>query len=41
VGQADIVIGYTRQMWRARTWQRTVISKTFTALVKRHHVGAP
>ena len=33
VGEADIVIGYTRQMWRARTWQRTVISKTFTFLV--------
>jgi glycosyltransferase involved in cell wall biosynthesis len=33
VGQADIVIGYTRRMWRARTWGRTVISKTFTAMV--------
>jgi hypothetical protein len=33
VGEADIVIGYTRDMWRARTWQRTVISKTFTFMV--------
>jgi glycosyltransferase involved in cell wall biosynthesis len=33
VGQADIVIGYTREMWRARTWQRTAISKTFTFIV--------
>ncbi|HXI31566.1 MAG TPA: glycosyltransferase family 2 protein, partial [Vicinamibacterales bacterium] len=32
-GQADIIIGYTRSMWRARTWRRTVISKTFTFLV--------
>src|SRR3954454_11515939 len=22
VGEADIVIGYTRQMWRSRTWRR-------------------
>lgn len=33
VGQADIVIGYTRDMWRSRTFTRTVISKTFTMLV--------
>jgi glycosyltransferase involved in cell wall biosynthesis len=33
VGEADIVIGYTRHMWRARSWQRTVISKTFTFMV--------
>jgi len=33
VGQADIIIGYTRDMWRARTWQRTVISKSFTFMV--------
>jgi glycosyltransferase involved in cell wall biosynthesis len=33
VGQADVVIGYTRDMGRARTWQRTLISKTFTAIV--------
>ncbi len=31
--EADIVIGYTRRMWRERTWQRTLISKTFTLLV--------
>jgi len=33
VGQADIVIGYTRDMWRSRTVARTVISKTFTMIV--------
>jgi hypothetical protein len=33
VGEADIVIGYTRDMWRARTWTRTAISKSFTAVV--------
>lgn len=33
VGQADIVIGYTRNMWRSRTFTRTIISKTFTMLV--------
>jgi dolichol-phosphate mannosyltransferase len=33
VGEADIVIGYTREMWRTRTWRRTVLSKTFTAMV--------
>jgi glycosyltransferase involved in cell wall biosynthesis len=33
VGQADIIIGYTRQMWRTRTWRRAAISKTFTQLV--------
>ena len=33
VGQADIVIGYTRNMWRSRTFTRTAISKTFTMLV--------
>ena len=33
VGEADIIIGYTRQMWRSRTWRRTAISKTFTFLV--------
>src|SRR5262245_9835113 len=29
-GDADIVAGYTRDMWRARSWTRTVLSKTFT-----------
>jgi dolichol-phosphate mannosyltransferase len=33
VGEADIIIGYTRHMWRSRTWTRTAISKTFTFLV--------
>ena len=33
VGQADIVVGYTRNMWRSRTFTRTVVSKTFTMLV--------
>ena len=33
VGEADIIIGYTRQMSRSRTWTRTVCSKSFTRLV--------
>ena len=33
VGEADIIVGYTRDMWRSRTWTRTLISKTFTLLV--------
>jgi len=33
VGAADIIIGYTRQMHSSRTWRRTAISKTFTALL--------
>jgi glycosyltransferase involved in cell wall biosynthesis len=33
VGDADIIVGYTRDMWRSRTWTRTLISKTFTLLV--------
>src|SRR5258707_2376010 len=33
VGEADIIVGYTRHMWRARTWRRTVNSKWFTILV--------
>lgn len=32
-GQADIIIGYTRDMWRVRPIGRTVVSKTFTWLV--------
>jgi glycosyltransferase involved in cell wall biosynthesis len=31
--EADIIVGYTRDMWRSRTWTRTAISKTFTLLV--------
>jgi glycosyltransferase involved in cell wall biosynthesis len=33
VGDADIIIGFTRNMWRARTWVRTLISKMYTLLV--------
>src|SRR5712675_2430807 len=33
VGEADIIIGYTRHMWRHRTWRRTAVSKAFTFLV--------
>jgi dolichol-phosphate mannosyltransferase len=32
-GDADIVIGYTRDMWRSRSWTRTAISKAFTFAV--------
>lgn len=32
-GEADIIVGYTRRMWRSRTWTRAAISKTFTLLV--------
>jgi dolichol-phosphate mannosyltransferase len=33
VGEADIIVGYTRNMWESRTLARTFVSKTFTALV--------
>jgi dolichyl-phosphate beta-glucosyltransferase len=33
VGEADVIVGYTRDMWRSRTWSRAMISKTFTLLV--------
>jgi len=33
LGDADIIIGYTRGMWRSRSWLRTAISKTFTLFV--------
>jgi len=33
VGDADVIIGYTRQMSRSRTWRRTIVSKTFTLLL--------
>jgi dolichol-phosphate mannosyltransferase len=33
VGDADVIIGYTRRMSRSRTWRRTIISKTFTMLI--------
>jgi glycosyltransferase involved in cell wall biosynthesis len=32
-GEADVIIGYTRDMLRSRTWGRTIVSKTFTLLV--------
>jgi glycosyltransferase involved in cell wall biosynthesis len=32
-GDADVIIGYTRDMLKARTWTRTFISKAFTLLV--------
>ena len=32
-GEADVIIGFTRDMWKSRTWTRTLISKTFTLLV--------
>src|SRR5206468_9103947 len=35
VGEADIIIGYTRSMAQSRTWTRTAISKTFTWIVNR------
>jgi dolichol-phosphate mannosyltransferase len=33
VGDADIIVGYTRDMWSSRPWMRTFISKAFTGLV--------
>ncbi len=33
VGDADIIIGYTRRMARSRTWRRTIVSKAFTLLL--------
>ena len=32
-GDADVIIGFTRDMMKSRTWARTVISKTFTLFV--------
>lgn len=32
-GEADVIIGYTRDMLGSRTWTRTLVSKTFTLLV--------
>jgi dolichol-phosphate mannosyltransferase len=32
-GEADVIIGYTREMWKSRPWKRTLASKTFTLLV--------
>jgi glycosyltransferase involved in cell wall biosynthesis len=33
VGDADVIIGYTRRMSRSRTWRRTIVSKAFTLLL--------
>jgi glycosyltransferase involved in cell wall biosynthesis len=33
LGEADVVIGYTRRMWRTRSLTRAAISKTFTLFV--------
>jgi glycosyltransferase involved in cell wall biosynthesis len=33
VGEVDVVIGYTRDMWRTRRWSRALVSKTFTLIV--------
>jgi glycosyltransferase involved in cell wall biosynthesis len=32
-GEADVIIGYTRDMLQSRTWTRTLVSKLFTCLV--------
>ena len=32
-GEADVIIGYTRDMLTSRTWTRTCVSKAFTLLV--------
>jgi len=34
-GDADIIIGYTRNMWRSRPIGRTLVSKAFTVIVNR------
>ncbi|HWF84713.1 MAG TPA: glycosyltransferase family 2 protein [Vicinamibacterales bacterium] len=33
VGDADVIVGYTRAMSQSRTWTRTIVSKTFTWLL--------
>src|ERR1700716_1939572 len=33
VGEADVIVGYTRDMWGTRTKTRTVISKAYTQVV--------
>jgi dolichol-phosphate mannosyltransferase len=35
VGRADVIVGYTRDMWKSRTVTRTVISKGYTFVVNR------
>jgi glycosyltransferase involved in cell wall biosynthesis len=34
-GEADVIIGYTQDMLKSRTWTRTLVSKLFTFLVNR------
>jgi glycosyltransferase involved in cell wall biosynthesis len=41
IGEADIIVGYTRDMWKSRTWPRALTSKTFTLsvnLIARRHL---
>jgi dolichol-phosphate mannosyltransferase len=41
VGAADVIVGYTRDMWSSRTATRTVISKAYTFvvnLITRRHL---
>jgi glycosyltransferase involved in cell wall biosynthesis len=33
VGEADLIVGYTRDMWKSRSWTRTAISKAFTLAI--------
>jgi glycosyltransferase involved in cell wall biosynthesis len=33
LGEADIIVGYTRDMHKTRTWSRMLISKAFTVVV--------
>ena len=33
VGEADVIVGYTRNMWGTRTKMRTLISKAYTLVV--------
>lgn len=33
VGEADVIVGYTRDMWGTRTTTRTLISKAYTLVV--------
>ena len=33
LGEADVIVGYTRDMWKSRTVLRTLISKAYTMLV--------
>jgi glycosyltransferase involved in cell wall biosynthesis len=35
VGEADVIIGFSRNMWKSRKLSRTLISKAFTFLLNR------